>query len=338
MIVCTFLESKEVLAKTGIMSAYRNHKRALAKAAIPFTDEPSEGYDVLHLHWIGPKSYYHFRQAKKRGKPVVITAHSTAETSKGSVTFSELFNPLVKTYMRHLYDNVDLMVAPSPYTQTLLRESGIQSPIEVVSNGIDENRFGQSNLQPGGFRRAHGLERFTVLSVGQVIPRKGVNDFLEVAEALPQFDFVWLGERLSPWLTFYPQMHRAVENAPDHVKFLGFVPNVEAAYQDVDLFFFPSYEENQPMVILETIAMGLPMVLRDIPAYQGWLEPNTHCLKGNDNQTFIEQIQQMAADDGLRERHSKALKALSEEHLLGHVGRQYRALYSALLQGKKVYA
>lgn len=337
MIVCTFLESKEVLAKTGIMSAYRNHQRALAKAAIPFTDDPQEGFDVLHLHWIGPKSYYYFRQAKKQGKPVVVTAHSTAETSRGSVTFSELFNPIVKSYIRHLYDNVDLVIAPSPYTRALLRQSGITSRIEVVSNGIDEHRFSDPNLERGRFRRQNRLERFTVLSVGQVIPRKGVNDFLEVASALPEYDFVWLGERLSPWLSFYPNMHRGVERAPGHVKFLGFVDRVECAYADADVFFFPSYEENQPMVILETTAMGLPMVLRDIPAYDGWLEHGVHCFKANRNEDFIDHIRTMASNGILRQRHSEALRALAHRHLLKQVGRQYRSLYGTLLEGK-VYA
>lgn len=337
MVICTFLESKDVLAKTGIMSAYRNHQRALAKSAIPFTDDPQDDYDILHLHWIGPKSYYHFRQAKKMGKPVVVTAHSTAETSKGSVTFSELINPLVKSYMRHLYDNVDLVIAPSLYTKQLLQEDGVYSPIEVVSNGIDESRFCGLSERRGEFKRRHGLNRFTVLSVGQVIPRKGVNDFLEVAQALPEFDFIWLGERLSPWLSFYPQMHRGVERAPDHVKFLGFVSDVASAYADADLFFLPSFEENQPMVILETIAMGLPMVVRNIPAYRGWLEHGTHCFKANSNQDFVDDIRRFAGDDGLRQMHSQALLRLAGQHLLSHVGDQYRSLYSSMLGGK-VYA
>lgn len=337
MIVCTFLEAQDVLAKTGIMSAYANHKRALAKMAIPFTDDPTDGYDVLHLHWIGPKSYYHFRQAKKLGKPVVVTAHSTAETSKGSVTFSELFNPLVRSYMRHLYDNVDLMIAPSPYTKMLLQASGITSRIEVVSNGVDDRRFCRDSVPKGRFRKQYGLNRFTVLSVGQVIPRKGVNDFLEVAEALPQYDFVWLGERLSPWLTFYPHMHRAVERAPEHVKFLGFVEGVEFAYADADLFFFPSYEETQGMVILESAAMGLPMVLRDIPAYEDWLVHGQHCFKADSNQAFIDCIRLLAEDERLRRQHAFALQQLVHEHGLSAIGNQYRQLYAALLEGK-VYA
>ena len=337
MIVCTFLEAKDVLAKTGIMSAYRNHKRALAKMAIPFTDDPSDGYDVLHLHWIGPKSYYHFRQAKKLGKPVVVTAHSTAETSKGSVTFSELFNPLVRSYMRHLYDNVDLMIAPSPYTKMLLQETGISSRIEVVSNGVDDRRFCMQGVQQGEFRRKYGLNRFTILSVGQVIPRKGVNDFLEVADALPQFDFIWLGERLSPWLTFYPHMHRAVERAPDHVKFLGFVEGVESAYADADLFFFPSLAENQPLALLEASSMGLPMVLRNIPAYADWLLHGRHCFKADSIQEFVEYIRLLASDATLRRKHSQELLHLAHQHNVGFIGEQYQQLYTALLEGK-VYA
>ncbi len=334
MRICTYLESKEVLAKTGIMSAYRNQRRALAAAGLEVTEDPTGSYDVLHLHWIGPKSYYHFRQAKRQGLPVVVTAHSTAETSKGSVTFSELINPLVKSYMRHLYDNVDLVVAPSPYTKASLQDQGINSPIRVVSNGIDAGRFSPDPDARARFRKRFGLSRFTVLSVGQIIPRKGVVDFLDVAESLPDFEFVWLGERLSPWLSFYPQMHRRVERAPDHVRFPGFVKCVEEAYAGADLFLFTSLEETQGMVVLEAAAMGLPMVIRDIPVFRDWLLHGEHCLKGYTAAELAAHIRTIAANPALRARMSERLVQLARSHRLDRLGDQYRDLYGALLEGR----
>jgi 1,2-diacylglycerol-3-alpha-glucose alpha-1,2-glucosyltransferase len=128
-----------------------------------------------------------------------------------------------------------------------------------------------------------------------------------------------------------------VERAPRHENFWGFVDRVEAAYAGADLFFFPSYEENQPMAVLETVAMGLPMVLRDIPAYREWLIHDEHCLKANCNEVFIEYIQALASDETLRQRQSQTLRDLSKGHLLGHIGKQYRSLYASLLEGK-VYA
>jgi len=334
MRICTYLESKEVLAKTGIMSAYHNQRRALAAAGLEATEDPNGAYDVLHLHWIGPNSYLHFRQAKRQGLPVVVTAHSTAETSKGSVTFSELINPLVKSYMRHLYDNVDLVVAPSPYTKALLQDQGVQVPIRVMSNGIDTGRFAPDPGARARFRQRFGLTRFTVLSVGQVIPRKGVIDFLDVAASLPEFDFVWLGERLSPWLSFYPQMHRRVERAPDHVTFPGFVERVEEAYAGADLFLFTSLEETQGMVVLEAAAMGLPIVLRDIPVFQDWLLHGDHCLKGRAVRELAAHIRTLAARPALRARMSERLVQLARSHRLDRLGNQYRDLYGALLEGK----
>ena len=91
------------------------------------------------------------------------------------------------------------------------------------------------------------------------------------------------------------------------------------------------------MVILESAAMGLPMVLRDIPAYGDWLVHGKHCFKADSNQAFIDYIRLLAADDRLRRQHSFELLRLAHEHGLNSIGNQYRQLYTALLEGK-VYA
>lgn len=337
MKICTYLESKEMLTKTGIMSAYRNHQRALDAAELLYTEDPNDAYDVLHLHWIGPKSYYHLRRAKRTGMPVVITAHSTAGTCKGSVTFSELINPLIKSYLWHIYNQVDLVIAPSLYTKRLLQEQGITPPIQVISNGIDFHRLSPDPLARDRFRRKFGLTRCTVLSVGQVIPRKGVMDFLDVAECLPQFDFIWVGERLSPLLSFYPQMHRRVKRAPANVRFPGFFERVEEAYAGADIFFFPSQEETQGMVVFEAAAMQLPIVLRDIPIYQDSFVHGVHCLKGSHNDEFIQSIKRLATNEELRRGLGSESFRLAQSHRLNYISSQYTALYQTLLARKGLY-
>lgn len=47
---------------------------------------------------------------------------------------------------------------------------------------------------------------------------------------------------------------------------------MQAAYSGADLFLFPSYEETEGIVVLEALAMKIPLLLRDIPVYNGWLE------------------------------------------------------------------
>ncbi len=324
-----------MLKRTGIMSAYRNHRQALDTAGLFYTEDPTDEHDVLHLHWIGPRSYYHLQQAKRAGKPVIITAHSTAGTCRGSVTLSEVINPIARAYLRHIYNSADLLIAPTPYTKSLLREQGVTTPMQVISNGVDVSRFSLNSLACECLRQKFGLSRFTVLSVGQVIPRKGVLDFLDVAESLPEFEFLWVGERLSPWLSFYPLMHYRVEHAPRNVRFLGFIEHIEEIYAAADVFFFPSYEETQGLVLLEAAAMGLPIVLRDIPIYHQGFVHGMNCLKGRTISEFIDSIKRLATSEELRRcLGSEALK-LAHSHRLDQISNQYKVLYETLLERKK---
>lgn len=324
-----------MLKRTGIMSAYRNHRQALDAAGLFYTEDPTDEHDVLHLHWIGPRSYYHLQQAKRSGKPVVITAHSTAGTCKGSVTLSELINPFAQAYLRHIYNKADLLIAPTPYTKSLLQGHGIKTLTKVISNGVDVSRFSPNLHARECFRQKFGLSDLIVLSVGQVIPRKGVLDFLDVAKSLPEFEFLWIGERLSPWLSFYPLMHYRIEHAPRNVHFLGFIEHIEEIYAAADIFFFPSYEETQGLVLLEAAAMGLPIVLRDIPIYQQGFIHGINCLKGHTIAEFIDAIKLLASSKELRRcLGSEALK-LAYSHRLDQISNQYKVLYETLLERKK---
>ncbi len=64
------------------------------------------------------------------------------------------------------------------------------------------------------------------------------------------------------------------EEHPDNVIFPGYIRGeiIEGAYSGADLFFFPSYEETEGIVVLEALASKQNVLVRDIPVYDGWLE------------------------------------------------------------------
>ena len=91
---------------------------------------------------------------------------------------------------------------------------------------------------------------------------------------------------------------------PSNVRFCGYAPDIIAAYKEGDIFFFPSYEENQGMVILEAAAMGLPIVIRDLPVYRGWLKNNINCLIGKNDRELKKQLQRLIKSPALRKKLS----------------------------------
>ncbi|MDW8031553.1 MAG: glycosyltransferase [Candidatus Bipolaricaulota bacterium] len=201
----------------------------------------------------------------------------------------------------------------------------------VVSNAVDRNRFRFSEENRRLWRARLGLKRFTVFCAGNVIPRKGILDFLEVARRLPQFDFVWFGHIWPRLLTFYPEMHKAVENRPSNVRMPGFVEDTPAAFCAGDLLFLPSFRENQPMVLLEAASLGRPLVVRDIPEYRGWLVDRVNARMGKSVEEFVEILLEVAQNPQEWHRLSQAAEAIAHASSLPVIGQRLKELYEQLL-------
>jgi len=334
MRVCVYLESENLVARSGFRTAFKHHIRALQLAGVDVVTDPRSGsYDLLHLHWFGPRSLFYLKRAKRRGVKVVVHAHSVgAYDLRDSFTLVNIIAPFYDRYLRYFYGQGDYIFTPSQRAKERLMQHGLRR-IAVVSNGIDRVRHRFSERKRAEFRERFGLQRFTVFSAGNVIPRKGVIDFIDVAERLPEFDFIWYGYRWRKLFTFYPEMHRRIAGRPANVRFPGFVPDTPGAFSAGDLLFFPSYGENQPLVLLEAASLGRPLIVRDLPEYEGWLEHGVNCLKGRSLDDFVQLIRQVAEDRQLRDKLARGAEALAEEHRLERVGERLRLLYQAVLDG-----
>lgn len=336
MKICIYLEDEKLAAKSGFKTAFENQKRALEKMGVEVTTDPSNDYDILHLHFFGPRSIYYRMKARRRNKKVIAHAHSTGTYDlKNSFTLANLVAPLYDRYLRSFYFQADYIFTPSERAQELLREKGLER-VAVVSNGIDRERFRFSAEKRKESRRRFGFTHFTVYSAGNVIPRKGVCDFIDVAAELPQIDFIWYGYHWQKLLTFYPEMHRKIARRSSNVQLPGFVHDTPGAFSAADAFFFPSLGENQPLVLLEAASLGRPLILRDLPEYRGWLEEGVNCLKGRTVKEFVELVRRVAEDDKLRMRLAWGAEALAEEHRLERIGERLCQLYQAVLNGSEV--
>ncbi len=338
MKVCLYLEFSglPLVRKSGFLTAFRNQKGALEAAGVEVVADPRGDYEILHLHSYGPRSFYYLKRARRLGRKVVIHAHSIGSYDlRDSFTLTNLIAPLYERLLHTFYSKGDAIFTPSARAKELLQGKGLRPPIAVVSNGVDVEQLRPSPEKRERYRRELRLSRFTVASAGNVIPRKGVMDFIAVARLLPEYDFVWYGQRWNRLLAYHPKMERMLVLAAKqpNLRFPGFARDIQGALSAADLFFFPSWGENQPMALLEAAACGLPLVVRDLPEYRGWLVEGENCLKGQKVEEFAQRIKMVAEDLALRERLSAAARRLAEEHSLERVGARLVELYSALLRG-----
>ena len=227
--------------------------------------------DVVHLHTFGA---YVWRKLLQRGPKKVISAHVVPASLVGSIIGARYWMPLMRRYLRWYYNRADKVLAVShTVAKTLHGELGVpKEKIEVFYNTIDMKRYAPSAAKKARARKRLDIkdDEFVVLGNGQVQPRKRLDTFVKMAEALPDVTFVWVGGIPFKQLgADYQKMRAMMEDVPDNLKVTGVIPHEQVAdyLASADVFCLPAEQKNHPMCVLEAAGAGLPIILRDIPEY-----------------------------------------------------------------------
>lgn len=319
-----------LIEKSGVGRAIRHQAAALDTVGIPYTTDPKEDWNIVHSNTVFPSSLRLVKKARRMGKRAVFHAHSTEEDFRNSFLLSNLLAPLFRRWLVHCYTSADLIVTPTPYAKRLLEGYGITLPIEAVSNGIDTGFFCRDKGDADRFRTTYGFSKqdTVVLCVGLFLKRKGLLDFVEMARRFPQYRFIWFGH--TNLHTVPRDIRKAVRHAPDNLLFPGYVSREQLrdAYAGCNLFFFPSFEETEGIVVLEALSMCTPVLLRDIPVYGGWLKDGESVRMGRNVEEFSNLLPAMLA--GTLPDLTKAGRAVAETRSLHAVGTALAALYRRL--------
>jgi len=329
MKACLYGELSPMLKGSGIGTAIDQQKKALALNGVEVTRSLDDRFDIIDINTILPYSAYVANLMRWKGVPIVMHTHTTVEDIKDSFKYSKKLAPKLRGYLRYFYGQADLLVSPSEYTRDVLRGYGLKREIRVISNGVDTERFKPNARLRREYRERYGLEGIVPYCVGHVFKRKGVFDFIELAERFPDNKFMWVGRIYRDLVD--SEVKNIVKKRPGNVMFTGYVKDVIGAYCAGDIFLFPSYCENQGISILEAAACRKPLIVRDLPTYTGWLEHGRNCLKAKNNQEFAKYIRMLKDDSRLRKRLADNAYRMSKQHTLKKIGRQLKQAYESIV-------
>lgn len=246
------------------------------------------------------------RRLYKKHKPDIIHLHSSKAGTLGRIVF-----PSKKTvYTVHGFDSVRLafrkflpierflqhlckaVIGVSKYDERNLIAEGIKNNVSTVYNGISVPDC--SNLP---VVEVFDAGRKTILAIARVIPQKNPQLFIEIAKLLPQYNFVWIGNQRE--VTEFGEL-------PSNCHFLGNIPNAGAFCSKADLLMLPSNYEGLPMVILEAMSLGKPVVASDVGGVSEIVrnDVNGYALENNP-QLFAEKIQYILEDEELYSKFSQ---------------------------------
>jgi 1,2-diacylglycerol-3-alpha-glucose alpha-1,2-galactosyltransferase len=290
--------------------------------------------DVMHAHTYGP--YYFWKGLRYPGRRV-YTVHVIPDSAKGSLPAYKLFMPFLRWYFKRVYSYATVCIAISPMVEEAIRALKAKTHIVRIFNPIHVEKFAPSPERRALGRKLLGLPEkgFVVLGVGQLEGRKGVQDFLDVAAACPEYTFVWAGGRPFGVMTEgLVKLNRSIAAAGAHVKFPGLfdLDQMSLVYNAADMLLFPSYQENCPLVPVEAAAAGLPVIYRDLKEY---VQLYTHpYLKAKDTPEFIAQTRRLATDGAFYREAQDVSRNLLAQFEKTHIRRTLIDLYRQVYAGQ----
>jgi len=298
--------------------------------------------DVFHVHHpllIGPEA---LSIARRLGIPVVFTNHTRYDlvvNKRYPLLPKTLPTSLVKAYIPHFASQCDLVVVPSRPVSTWLRDLGVNTPIEVIPNGVDTELYSHPTapLDKADLGLPEGA--CVAITVGRVDREKNLSfllrAFRQIARKIPGLHLVVVGD--GPDRRRLVNMSRRAELS-DRIHLIGAVP-----YADVpnwlalaDFFVITSTVESHPLAVLEALAAGLPVVGIAAPGVQDSVQDNDNGLLSPEKvDAFGQQMARLAVDADLRNRLARRACEIGRRFDFHRTSTQLLAHYERLTEERQ---
>lgn len=222
-------------------------------------------FRIVHSHCPFSSGRLAAYAARKHDIPLVTTFHSKYRTDLERSLPGFMVEIQMKKILR-FYNAATEVWIPQAKVEETLREYGYKGRLTVVENGNDladgitdiESWKASSRLRLG-----MRPEQFHLLFVGQHIREKGLEIIIRALAMLRDveftMDFIGTGYAASEMKALVNTLGIA-----DRVKFNGVISDrmeLRDRYAAADLFLFPSFYDNAPLVVREAAAMLTPSVL-----------------------------------------------------------------------------
>lgn len=283
--------------------------------------------NVIHTH--GYKSdILGLLAARRTGVACVSTPHGFP----GTVSLKMGAFIKVGTYVLRHFDQV------APLSEDLVADMhrfGVpNSKVTFIRNGVDLKEI--DTLVPEESRKQRIPDDVKRIGfVGQMIPRKGIDDLLDVFDELHRADSFLRLELLGDGSQRSElETHAAALQSSDAISFLGFRSDRLERLSQFDLFVMTSSLEGIPRCMMEAMAVGVPVVAYDIPGVDKLIDHEQTGLLAplGDKQALADCCRRVLEDSELTAELTKnARKKIDEEYSAARMAKEYEALFARLL-------
>lgn len=233
--------------------------------------------------------------------------------------------------MRAVADRIDALV-------TLTR--GDAEDYRSLSNWPEQSLLSIPNSMPWQVGDPGRVRRKVVLAAGRLDPQKGFDQLIAAYEPVACKHPDWRlhiygkGTQRAELLAMVKERGLA-----DQVKLKGWSARFHDVLADASVFALSSRYEGMPLVMVEAMSVGLPLVSFDCPRGPAELVRdglNGFLVPDGDIEGFASALLRVVEDDGLRERLGRQALADARNYDMSVIGRRWRDLFEKLLSERAV--
>lgn len=280
------------------------------------------------------KTIIALRRLYRKYKPDIIHLHSSKAGLLGRIAFPK--SKIV--YTVHGFDSIRLayrkflifekllqsrcasIVGVSKYDEQNLIKEGINNNVSYVYNGI----FQPLKITADPFKDYSSFKG-KILCIARISPQKNLNLFIEIAKRLPDYAFIWIGNQEPPDIDY-----------PNNVFFLGNISNAGSYIEYANLFLLTSNYEGLPMVIIESLSNGTPVIASAVGGItellnggNGWT-----CINDPDKMVGLINDYFLLSADEKSEISKRAKESYLEKFTVDKMVEGYKEIYNKINQGK----
>jgi len=293
--------------------------------------------DLVHVHhpFLSGRLALHYCRPLRI--PIVFTNHTRYDLYAQAylpLLPEELSDTFLQSYMPTFCQAVDLVISPSAGMAGVLKKLGVDTPIEIIPNGVDLKLFqtGCENCRPEfGFTE----DDILLIYSGRLGPEKNldflIRAFAGTAEAIQNAHLLIIGG--GPEEQSLKQQ-AAGTAAASRIHFTGMLPYEELPrYLSMgDIYLTASVTEVHPLSVVEAMATGLP-VLGIHSVGVGDIVENgvTGFLSSQDQAAFAALMTRLCLDAGIRREMGETARNKSEIYAIEHTTQIMLLRYEKLL-------
>ena len=281
------------------------------------------GFDV-----IAPNTVLNWRAvhaAQKIGKPCIWLV----QESRFGIDIVEAAGRGAKS----AFSSAERVVFPSNRTAKLYERYGGVSRHTAIHYGISDVRDEIADVAHGDLSEEH----LTIVCVGSVEPRKGAHVLIDAfelldADVLERIRALFVGRVLNH--DYAARLRTRAARLP--VEFLGEMPyNVALGLvRDSDIVLCTSLDESGPLVVIEAMALGKPIISSAVGAAAEIITSGVdgELVDPGDGVALAERLARLIADESTRRRLGANARRKFENYLTDtRYGRDMTAAFQAVL-------